>query len=91
MSNIRSSEDEIKVSRLIEKAIRRARALDLESLCIVAGQSCWSIRADVHFINHDGGLVDASCIGVIAALQHFKKPDFTIQGEEVIVVCTGKI
>lgn len=77
--------EEILVSRMIEKSIRRSNALDLESLCIVAGKRCWMVRADVHYLDYDGGLVDASCIGVIAALLHYRRPDTSIEGGIVIV------
>ncbi|PWW79534.1 hypothetical protein C7212DRAFT_291353 [Tuber magnatum] len=81
----RQTEQEVLLSRLIEKAIRRSNALDTESLCIVAGQKCWQIRADVHFLSHDGALVDASCIAVVAALQHFRRPDVSVEGEKVTI------
>lgn len=83
--NGRISQEELIVSRLIEKAVRRSNALDLESLCIIAGQSCWMIRADVHFLNYDGGIIDAACLGVMAGLLHFKRPDTSIDGDKVIV------
>ncbi|CCF60112.1 hypothetical protein KAFR_0J00440 [Kazachstania africana CBS 2517] len=80
-----TSGDEVLISRIIEKAIRRSGALDVEGLCIVAGSKCWAVRANVHFLNCDGGFIDASCIAVIAGLMHFKKPDITVHGEKVIV------
>lgn len=80
-----SGTEEILVSRMIEKSIRRSNALDLESLCIVAGERCWMVRADVHYLDYDGGLVDASCIGVIAALLHYRRPDTSIEGGIAIV------
>lgn len=83
--NGRQTTDELMVTRLIEKAIRRSNALDLESLCIAAGQSCWMVRADVHYLEYDGGFVDASCIGVIAGLLHFRRPDTSIDGSRTIV------
>jgi len=73
------------LSRVLEKAIRRSNAIDTESLCIIAGAKCWNVRADVHVLDFDGGLVDASCIAIIAALQHFRRPDVSVQGEEVTV------
>lgn len=82
--NGKTSDEEVLVSRLIEKAVRRSNALDLESLCIVAGEKVWSIRATINFISDDGGLIDASCLGVMTALQHFRKPDVSIRGTEVI-------
>ncbi|GAV56143.1 hypothetical protein ZYGR_0BA00490 [Zygosaccharomyces rouxii] len=80
-----TGEDEVLCVRIIEKAVRRSGALDVEGLCIVAGSKCWAIRADVHFLDCDGGLLDASCIAVMTALLHFKKPDISVLGDRVTV------
>ena len=85
MTKFRQTEQETILSRLLEKAIRRSNAIDTESLCLLAGQKCWGLRVDVHVMEYDGGLVDASCIAVIIALQHFRRPDTDVQGEEVTV------
>jgi exosome complex component RRP45 len=74
------------LSRILEKAIRRSNALDTESLCIIAGLKVFALRADVHIIDHDGGLIDASCIAVMAALQHFRRPDVIVEGEKATVL-----
>jgi exosome complex component RRP45 len=79
------SETELLLSRFLEKTIRRSQALDTESLCLLAGLKVWSVRADVHVLSHDGNLTDAACIGVMAALQHFRKPDTSTEGESVVV------
>ncbi|KAI9726403.1 MAG: hypothetical protein M1834_009031 [Cirrosporium novae-zelandiae] len=81
----RQTDQEVILSRILEKAIRRSNALNTESLCIIAGQKCWNVRADVHVIDYDGGLVDASCVAVIAALEHFRRPDVSVDGEEVTI------
>ncbi|KAF5102487.1 hypothetical protein D0Z00_000414 [Geotrichum galactomycetum] len=83
--NYRQSDDENILARLVEKAIRRSNALDLENLCIVAGKSCWLVRADVHYLDFDGGLIDATSLGVIAGLLHFKRPDTSIEGKKTII------
>lgn len=80
-----TGEDEVLCSRIIEKAVRRSGALDVEGLCIIAGAKCWAVRADVHFINCDGGFIDASCIAVMTALLHFRKPDASIHGDQVVL------
>ncbi|CAR24889.1 exosome non-catalytic core subunit RRP45 [Lachancea thermotolerans CBS 6340] len=80
-----TGEDEVLCSRIIEKAVRRSGALDVEGLCIVAGSKCWAVRADVHFLNCDGGFIDASCIAVMVGLLHFKKPDVSVSGEQVTI------
>lgn len=83
--NNHNSELETMISQVVEKAVRRSGALDLESLCIVAGKKCWEIRADVHYLDYDGGLVDATCAAVMAGLYHFKKPDVDVDGGAVTV------
>ncbi|KAB8801914.1 hypothetical protein FH972_026735 [Carpinus fangiana] len=81
----RPTATEALISRLLEKTIRRSSALDTESLCLVAGLKCFAIRADVHVISHDGNLIDTACVAVVSALQHFRRPDVTVEGEEVTV------
>jgi exosome complex component RRP45 len=49
------------------------------------GAKCWSIRADVHVLDADGGLVDASCVGIMAALRHFRRPEVSVNGEDVTI------
>ncbi|KAI7865246.1 ribosomal protein S5 domain 2-type protein [Spinellus fusiger] len=78
-------EEEVLISRIIEKAMRRSRAIDTEGLCIVAGEKVWQIRVDLHFMDHDGNLVDCACIAAITALLHFRRPDVTVVGEEVTI------
>ncbi|KLU89371.1 exosome complex exonuclease RRP45 [Magnaporthiopsis poae ATCC 64411] len=81
----RPTEAEVLLSRLLEKTVRRSGALDTESLCLIAGQKCWSVRVDLHVLSHDGNLVDASCLAVVTALRHFRKPDTSIEGEALTV------
>ncbi|UNI21433.1 3'-5'-exoribonuclease, variant 2 [Purpureocillium takamizusanense] len=81
----RPTEAEVLLSRLLEKTVRRSGALDTESLCLVAGQKCWSVRADLHVLSHDGNLIDAACLAVVAALRHFRKPETSIEGEALTV------
>ena len=80
-----SSGAEALLSRLLEKTIRRSGALDTESLCIVAGEKCFALRADVHVLDFDGNLVDAACLAVVAGLLHFRRPDVEVRGGEVKV------
>ncbi|KAG5419300.1 RRP45 [Candida metapsilosis] len=78
-------QDEILVSRILEKAIRRSNAVDLESLCIIAGDKVWEIVVDLNFWNYDGNLIDVGCFATMLALLHFRKPDISINGDEVVV------
>ncbi|KAI5970636.1 RRP45 [Candida margitis] len=78
-------QDEILVSRILEKAIRRSNAVDLESLCIVAGDKVWELVVDLNFWNYDGNLIDVGCFATMLALLHFRKPDISINGDAIVV------
>ncbi|KAL1957199.1 hypothetical protein VTO42DRAFT_6233 [Malbranchea cinnamomea] len=81
----RQSELEIQLSRILDKIIRRSNALDTESLCIAKGSSCWNVRADVHIVDSDGGLVDACCLAIMAGLLHFRLPESTVRDGKVTI------
>lgn len=72
---VRSTEEEVVLTRLLEKAIRRSEAVDRESLCVVAGQKVWHIRLHLHFLSSDGNMIDAACVAGMTALRHFKRPE----------------
>ncbi|GAA5835168.1 hypothetical protein JCM3766R1_006890 [Sporobolomyces carnicolor] len=81
----RSNEEEVLMARLLEKALRRSEAVDREALCLVAGQKVWHIKVDVHFLNDCGNMLDCASIAAITALRHFRKPDVTVNGEDIII------
>ncbi|KAJ3383208.1 hypothetical protein CcCBS67573_g03768 [Chytriomyces confervae] len=81
----RLTEEEVLVSRMLEKAVRRSRAIDTEGLCIVAGEKVWSIRVDIHVLDHEGNILDCACIAAISALLHFRRPDVTVEGDQVTI------
>lgn len=82
----RASDEEVVMARLLDKALRRSNCIDREALCIVAGQSVWQIRLDVHFLDDEGNMLDAASIAAITALRHFRRPDVSVLGEEVTIV-----
>ena len=45
----------------------------------------WSLRADVHVLDHDGNLIDAAGLATLAALRHYRIPDTEIKGGELTV------
>ncbi|XP_066487886.1 exosome complex component RRP45 [Tiliqua scincoides] len=81
----RQSELLIKLNRLLERCLRNSKCIDTESLCVVAGEKVWQIRVDLHLLNHNGNIIDAASIAAIAALCHFRRPDVSVQGEEVML------
>ncbi|KAK2871895.1 hypothetical protein FQN49_002719 [Arthroderma sp. PD_2] len=86
----RQSELEVNLSRTLDKIVRRSNALDTESLCIAKGTICWNVRADIHILDCDGGLIDASCLAIMAGLLHFRLPESTVRDGEVTVFSTAE-
>ncbi|PGG97015.1 hypothetical protein AJ79_09375 [Helicocarpus griseus UAMH5409] len=81
----RQSETETQLARTLDRIIRRSNALDTESLCIAAGKNCWHVRADVHVVDSDGGLVDSCCLAIMTGLLHFRLPEATVREGRVTV------
>jgi hypothetical protein len=43
----------------------------------------WSLRVDVHVLDHCGNLVDAACLAALAALVAYRKPQVSVgQGDD---------
>jgi exosome complex component RRP45 len=77
--------DEINTSRMLEKALRKSRAIDTEGLCIVAGEKVWAIRVHIAVLDQDGNILDCAGLAAMAALLHFRRPDVTVTGEDVVI------
>ncbi|CAA6667692.1 unnamed protein product [Spirodela intermedia] len=63
-------------------------AVDMESLCVIAGRFVWAIRVDLHILDNGGNLIDAANAAVLAALLTFRRPECSIEGvdaQEVIM------
>mmetsp|Transcript_4495 Transcript_4495/g.8948 ORF Transcript_4495/g.8948 Transcript_4495/m.8948 type:complete len:349 (-) Transcript_4495:1891-2937(-) len=71
------------LTRSIERTMRDTRAIESESLCILAGKLVWAVRISVQIIDYDGNALDAATAAVSAALLHARRPDVTISGDDV--------
>ncbi|CAK7331170.1 unnamed protein product [Dovyalis caffra] len=84
----RPGESAVELGRIVDRGLRESRAVDTESLCVLAGKLVWAIRIDLHILDNGGNLVDAANIAALAALLTFRRPECTLGGEdgqEVIV------
>ncbi|AYU78859.1 exosome complex exonuclease RRP45 homolog [Leishmania donovani] len=68
------------LTRLLSSSV-----LETEGLCVIPGRRVWSIDAEVIIVNNDGNVQDVAQWAVMAALQHVRRPELTIRGEDVIV------
>eukprot|EP00188_Purpureofilum_apyrenoidigerum_P000304 Plantae.Rhodophyta-Purpureofilum_apyrenoidigerum.ctg11251.p1 GENE.Plantae.Rhodophyta-Purpureofilum_apyrenoidigerum.ctg11251~~Plantae.Rhodophyta-Purpureofilum_apyrenoidigerum.ctg11251.p1 ORF type:complete len:428 (-),score=67.49 Plantae.Rhodophyta-Purpureofilum_apyrenoidigerum.ctg11251:221-1504(-) len=82
---ISTSEEATLLTRAVERAIRESRALDTESLCILAGKLVWSLKVNVQVIDHCGNALDAAEIAALSALKNTRRPEVTISGTEVTI------
>ncbi|KAL9261323.1 Exosome complex component RRP45B-like protein [Drosera capensis] len=78
----RPGESAIELGRIIDRGLRESKAVDTESLCVLAGKLVWSIRIDLHIIDNTGNLVDAANIAALAALLTFRRPECSLGGED---------
>ncbi|KAK2461092.1 hypothetical protein APHAL10511_006871 [Amanita phalloides] len=79
----RASEEEVTITRMLDKVLRRSDAIDKESLCILAGQRVWHLRVTLHFLADAGNMVDCACLAGIVALKHFRRPEVEVIGDKI--------
>lgn len=72
----------IELPRLVDRAIRESKMIDLEGLCIKKGEKVWTVFIDLYPINDDGNLIDAANIGALAALKMAKIPELDKDGKK---------
>lgn len=75
---------------MLDRITRTSNYVETESLCLVAGSKVWTIRADIHVLSLDGGLMDCCSIALMAALRHFRLPEVTVKGGKVTVYDLGE-
>lgn len=78
----RPGESAIELGRVIDRGLRESRAVDMESLCVIAGKSVWAVRVDLHILDNGGNLIDAANIAALAALLTFRRRECTIGGDD---------
>ena len=80
------NENSVELARVVDRGIRGSEAIDLEKLCIEKGEKVWIIFIDVHILDHDGNLIDASALGAIVALLNTTIPNerYGLTGENTL-------
>lgn len=57
------------LARVVDRGIRESEAVNFEELCLEKGEKVYVIFIDLHILNNDGNLLDASALAALAALQ----------------------
>ncbi|CAF1353034.1 unnamed protein product [Didymodactylos carnosus] len=73
------------INSILEQNIRHAGCIDLESLCINAGELVWSIKVDIVVLNNCGNILDCASIAALCALYHYRVPEVSVHGSSVRV------
>lgn len=73
------------IQYIIDSAIIKSQCVDLESLCIVAGEKVWNVNVDLVVLDDVGNIVDAVILAAIAGLVAFKRPETAVIGNRVQV------
>ncbi|KAI0694980.1 ribosomal protein S5 domain 2-like protein [Cerioporus squamosus] len=70
----RPTDEEVTLTRMLDKVLRRSDTVDKESLCVLAGQRVWHIRLTIHILSNSGNMVDS-----------LRRPEVEVVGDEVTI------
>ena len=66
----------IELARVVDRAIRESKIVDMKKLAITPGEKVWGLSIDIVTINDEGNLFDASALAAIAALKDTRFPEY---------------
>jgi len=78
-------EEDVELSRVVDRTLRSAGAINLKELVIIPGVKVWHVHIDIYALNHDGNLIDASTLAAIAAAYTAKIPEVEVRGNRIKV------
>ncbi len=58
----------IEVARVTDRSLRESGIINMEDLCIEAGEAVWGVFVDLEILDYDGNLFDACSIAALAAV-----------------------
>jgi len=63
-------EKAIELARVVDRGIRESKIIEVDKLCLEPGEAIWMVFIDIHIIDFDGNLFDASSLAALAALRN---------------------
>ncbi len=69
-------ENSIELARVVDRVIRESKMIDMNKLVIEPGEKVWMVFVDIHVLDYDGNLFDASTLGAVAALSCARIPKY---------------
>ncbi len=68
-------EEATELARVVDRGIRESEMIGLDELGIEPEEEVWMVYIDIHILDHDGNLIDASSLASIAALLTAEPPE----------------
>lgn len=92
------SAESIELGRVVDRGIRESGCIDMESLCVVPGESVWNVNLDIHVMSDKGNIFDACALAGIAALKTATVPanrfdigeDHKLPVNKIPIMCSYK-
>jgi len=89
--------DAIELARVVDRGIRESEVIELDKLCIEAGEKVWIVFIDIHILDYDGNLFDAASLAALAAIMTTRVPaerfelgdDYPLPIREPPISCTS--
>ena len=81
----RPGEEAQELASVLERAIRETGAVDVESLCVLAGRRVWHVRCDVHVMDACGNIAGAASLAANAAMLSFRRPEATVSPDTQLI------
>lgn len=73
----------VELARVVDRGIRESGMIDLEDLGIEEGEKCWLLFVDIHVLDFDGNLIDASFLGAVTAMLGGTLPAYDLEEDEL--------
>jgi len=70
-----NEEDEVEISRVVDRGIRSAYAIDTTKL-LIEENLVWNVFVDIYVLNFDGNIIDASSLAAMQAIIDTKLPKY---------------
>ncbi len=61
--------ESVELARIVDRGIRESEVIDLDKLCLKAGEKVWAVFIDIYPVNDAGNLIDAAALAAMAALK----------------------
>lgn len=68
-------EEATELARVVDRGIRESEMIGLDKLCIEPEEEVWMVNVDIHILDHDGNLIDASALASVAAILSAEPPE----------------